>query len=62
MPYEVRKVGSGPKPWKIIRKDTGETVGESDSKEKADRSVGYRISGEAKKKTGAGGNSDWRND
>lgn len=49
MPYEVKKIGNGPKPWKIIAKDTGKVVGESDSKEKADRSVGYREAGDNKK-------------
>lgn len=35
MPYYVNKRGSGPKPYKIINKDTGRVVGSSSSQEKA---------------------------
>lgn len=43
MPYTVKKVGSK---WKIINKNTGKTVGTSNSKAKADASVRARLAGE----------------
>lgn len=47
MPYIVRK-RTGKKPWKIIKKSTGQVVGSSTSKAKALRSIGYRESGDKK--------------
>ena len=41
MPWSVRK-GSGPRPWKIIKSDTGKVVGSSTSKAKAKASVRTR--------------------
>ena len=41
MPWSVRK-GSGKRPWKIIRSDTGKVVGSSTSKAKAQASVRAR--------------------
>lgn len=45
MPYAVRKRGSGPRPWKIIRRDTGKVVGSSTSKAKAQASIRARYAG-----------------
>lgn len=45
MPYKVVK-RKGPKPYKILRKDTGKAVGSSTSKAKALASVRARLSGE----------------
>ena len=47
MPYRVVK-RKGKKPWKIIKSDTGEEVGSSTSKEKAEASVRARYAGEKK--------------
>lgn len=47
MPYSIRKTG-GKKPYKIVRKDTGKTVGSSTSKSKAEASVRARYAGEKK--------------
>jgi len=41
MPYSIRK-SSGSKPWKIIKKTTGEVVGSSTSKAKAQASIRAR--------------------
>jgi len=41
MPYKVVR-GSGKKPWKIIRSDTGKQVGSSTTKAKAEASVRAR--------------------
>jgi hypothetical protein len=46
MPYKVQKSGDK---WKIINKNTGKTVGTSDSKAKADASVRARLAGEHNK-------------
>lgn len=48
MPYEIKEVRGSKKPFKIIAKDTGKVVGESDTREKAERSIGYREAGENK--------------
>ena len=45
MPYVVKKK-RGPKPFQIINQRTGEVVGTSDSLDKANRSIGYRIEAE----------------
>jgi hypothetical protein len=47
MPYSVRKNGSK---WQIVKKDTGEVVGTSSSKEKANASVRARYASENKPK------------
>ena len=41
MPFVVRK-GSGPRPFKIVNKDTGEVVGRSHSKSSAQASANAR--------------------
>jgi len=41
MPHVVRK-GKGSKPWKIVNKNTGRTVGSSTTKTKAKRSASIR--------------------
>jgi hypothetical protein len=46
MPWNVRK-GGGSKPWKIIKKTTGEVVGSSTSKGKALASVAARYAAES---------------
>jgi len=45
MPYKIRHV-SGAKPWKIVKADTGEVVGSSTSKGKAQASIRARSMGE----------------
>ena len=35
MPYTIRHVKGGSRPWKLIKKDTGEIVGSSTSEEDA---------------------------
>jgi|WetSurSiteA1Bulk_404760.scaffolds.fasta_scaffold155014_2 hypothetical protein len=42
MPYIVAKQGKGPKPWKIIKKDTGEVVGSASSAKMAYISIEFR--------------------
>jgi hypothetical protein len=49
MPYTIRR-GGGPRPWKIIKKTTGEVVGTSKTREQAEASVRARYMGENKKK------------
>ncbi len=46
MPYNIREKG---KKFEIVRKEDGKVVGISDTREKAERSIGYRMQGEAKK-------------
>lgn len=41
MPYVIVK-RSGARPWKIIKKDTGEVVGSSTSRKLAGQSVAHR--------------------
>jgi hypothetical protein len=48
MPYTVKK-GSGKKPYKVVRKDTGKVVGSSTSAAKAKASVRARYANEPKK-------------
>jgi hypothetical protein len=45
MPYHIKKVG---KKFKIIRDEDNVVVGTSDSKAKAQRSIGYRMEAIAK--------------
>jgi hypothetical protein len=45
MPYKTRKRG---RIYEILRADTGEVVGKSDSKEKAEASIRARYAGERK--------------
>lgn len=45
MPYKVIKT-AGAKPWAIINKNTGKTVGRSDTKADAESSVRARLAGE----------------
>ena len=47
MPYETRFRNGR---YEIVRKEDGKVVGSSDSKDKAERSIGYRLKGEEKKK------------
>lgn len=48
MPWSVKR-GSGSKPWKIVKKTTGEVVGSSATKAKAMASVRARYSHEKNK-------------
>jgi hypothetical protein len=41
MPWSIKK-GTGKRPWKIIRSDTGKVVGSSTSKEEAKAAVRAR--------------------
>lgn len=41
MPYDIKK-GKGPRPWKIIRTDTGTVVGTSKTKKDAIGSMLHR--------------------
>lgn len=50
MPYEI-KVDRGPRPYKIINKQTGKEVGSSVTKAEAERSIGYRESAEKNKRS-----------
>lgn len=50
MPYRIEKRGSGSKPYKIIKTTTGEVVGSSETKVKAQASVKARYASENKKK------------
>ena len=43
MPYKIVKRGSK---YAIVNKETGKTVGKSDSRSKAERSVRARLAGE----------------
>ena len=45
MPYKIVK-RKGKRPYKIINKETGKTVGSSTSKAKAEASVRARLAGE----------------
>ena len=45
MPYDIVK-RSGEKPWKIIKRETGEQVGESETRELAESSVKARLAGD----------------
>lgn len=47
MPYAIKK-GSGSRPWKIIKKTTGKTVGSSTSRQMAVKAVKARIINEHK--------------
>lgn len=49
MPYHVEEEDGSAKPFKIIKTDTGATVGSSDSREKAERSIKYREQAEGEK-------------
>lgn len=51
MPWAVKK-STGPRPYKIVRKDTGKVVGSSTSKSKAQASVRARYQGYKKEKRG----------
>lgn len=48
MPYTMR-YNERTRKWDIIRKDDGKKVGSSESKSKAQASIGHRMSGEKKK-------------
>jgi hypothetical protein len=45
MPYKIKK-GTGPRPYKIINKDTGKQVGSSKSRKEAEASVRARLAAE----------------
>ena len=45
MPYKIVKKG-GKKPYKIINKNTGRTVGSSNTRSEAESSVRARLAGE----------------
>lgn len=46
MPYKVEKRGNSQKPWKIIKTTTGQVVGSSETKAKAQSSVKARYANE----------------
>ena len=46
MPWKVQKRGSGPKPFKIVKSDTGQVVGSSSTREAAQASVRARYRAE----------------
>lgn len=46
MPYDVRQDGTR---YEIVRREDGKVVGTSDTQEKAQRSIGYRMEAERKK-------------
>ena len=50
MPYDIVKGGSKARPWRIVRKSDGSTVGTSTSREKALASMYFRIGAEKQKK------------
>lgn len=50
MPHTVRKRGKGKKPFKIVNKRTGKTVGSSSSKRKAAISASKRDRAHKRKK------------
>jgi hypothetical protein len=50
MPYKIVK-RKGKKAYKIVRLADGVVVGSSTSRAKAQRSIGYRMSSEPKKKS-----------
>lgn len=45
MPYRIKR-GAGPKPFKIVRADTGKVVGASSTEGKARASIRARLAGE----------------
>jgi hypothetical protein len=49
MPYTIRKQ-SGPRPYKIVKPNTGKVVGSSVTKKDAEASIRARWAGEAKKR------------
>lgn len=49
MPYIIVK-RKGARPWKIVRADTKVVVGSSLTKAEAQRSIGYRMEAENKKR------------
>lgn len=46
MPWHVEKRGSGSRPWKIVKSNTGKVVGSSTSKAEAQASVRARYHAE----------------
>lgn len=46
MPYTIRYVKGDARPWKIVKKDTGEVVGSSKTRAAAGASIGHREEGE----------------
>lgn len=50
MPWYVKKIGNGPRPWKILKKDTNQVVGSSETKAEALASVRARYAAEGEKK------------
>ena len=48
MPYTIRHVEGGSRPWKIINTETREIVGTSKTKKDAEASVRARYAGEKK--------------
>lgn len=49
MPYHVEKKGEGPRPYKVVKSDTGETVGSSETRKNAEASVRARYANETPK-------------
>lgn len=46
MPYSIRPKGDR---FEIVRREDGKVVGTSDTQEKAERSIGYRVKAEREK-------------
>lgn len=46
MPYHVEKKGEGPRPYKIVKSDTGEVVGSSETRTNAEASMRARYAAE----------------
>lgn len=51
MPYHVEKGGTGPRPYKIVKSATGQTVGSSSSRKNAEASVRARYAADEKPKS-----------
>ena len=49
MPYTIRDTKTGKRPFKIINKNTGKTVGSSKTKAEAQASIRARYAGESKR-------------
>lgn len=48
MPYDIIHEAGIARPWKIVRKSDGVTVGRSATRAQAGRSIGYRMQSEGK--------------
>lgn len=53
MPFTVKKIGKGAKPWKVVRKDTGTVKSNHTSKKKAIGSMIHAMNGSKDLKPGS---------